>query len=76
MLYLENKREAWFFEITEIEGTKVKKALKIILQEHDDVVSQGAYNIRNCRTIKHAIRLLDKTPVVGKQGHWSLREHE
>ena len=47
MLYLENEREVRFFEIIEIEGTEVKKALKIILEEYDDVVSQEAYNIRN-----------------------------
>ena len=39
MLYLEDKREAWLFKITETEGTEVEKALKIILEEYDDVVS-------------------------------------
>ena len=76
MLHLENKREVRFFKITGIEGTKVEKALKTILEEYDDVVSWEAHNIGNCWTIEHAIRLMDETPVVGKQGHWSSREHE
>ncbi len=59
-----------------MEGTEVKKTLKVILEEYDDVVSQKAHDIKNCQTIKHAIRLLDKIPVVEKQGHRSLREHE
>ena len=54
----------------------MEQVLKIILEEYDDVVSRGAHNIGNCRTIEHVIRLLDKTPVVGKQDHWSSREHE
>ncbi len=76
MLHLEDEREARLFEITGTEGTEVEQALKIILEEYDDVVSQGAHNIRNCRTIEHAIRLMDEILVVGKQGHRSPREHE
>ena len=59
-----------------IEGTEVERALKIILEEFDDVVSRKVHDIGNCRTIEHAIRLMDETPVVGKQGHRSPREHE
>ncbi len=76
MLHLEDKREARLFEITGTEGTEVEQALKAILKEYDDIVSRGAHDIGNCRTIEHAIRLLDETPVVGKQGHRSPREHE
>ena len=76
MLHLEDEREAWLFEIIGTEGTEVEQALKIILEEYNDVVFQGAHDIGNCRTIEHAIRLMDKTPVVGKQGHRSPREHE
>ncbi len=76
MLHLEDEREAWLFEITRTEGTEVEQILKIILEEYDDVVSQEAHNIGNCQTIEHAIRLMDETPVVRKQGHRSLREHE
>ncbi len=76
MFHLEDKRETWLFEITETEGTEVEQALKIILEEYNDVVSREAHDIGNCRIIEHAIRLLDETPVVGKQGYRSLREHE
>src|SRR6266540_2628603 len=76
MLHLEDEREARLFKITETEGTEVKQALKIILKEYDDVVFRRAHNIGNCRTIEHAIRLMDETPVVRKQDHCSLREHE
>src|SRR6266496_5393257 len=76
MLHLEDEREVRLFEITGTEGIEVEQTLKIILEEYDDVVSRRAYDIGNCRTIEHAIRLLDETSVVGKQGHRSLREHE
>src|SRR6266498_101793 len=76
MLHLEDEREARLFEITGTEGTEVEQILKIILEEYDDVVSQEAHDIGNCQTIEHAIRLLDETPVVGKQGHRSPKEHE
>jgi len=66
MLHLENEREARLFEITGMEGTEVEKALKIILEEYDDVISRGAHDIENCRTIEHVIRLLDETLIVGK----------
>ncbi len=48
----------------------------MIFEEFDDIVSREAHNIGNCQTIEHAIRLMDETPVVGKQGHRSPREHE
>ena len=69
MLYLEDEREARLFEIIGTEGTEVEKALKTILEEYDDIVSRGAHDIGNCRTIEYAIRLLDETLVVGKQDH-------
>ncbi len=69
MLYLENKREARLFEIIRMEETEVEKALKTILEEYDDVIFQRTHDIRNCQTIEHAIRLLNETPVVGKQDH-------
>ncbi len=69
MLHLEDEREARLFEITGTEGIRVEQALKIILEEFDDVVLRGAHDIGNCQSIEYAIRLLDETPVVGKQGH-------
>ncbi len=47
-------------------GTKVEKALKTILEEYDNVVSQRAHDIGNCQKIEHIIRLLDEISVVGK----------
>ncbi len=76
MLHLEDEREVRLFEITGMEGIEVEKILKTILEEYNDVVSREVHDIENCWTIKHAIRLLDKTPVMGKQGYRSPREHE
>ncbi len=76
MLYLENEREVRLFKITETEGTEVEKALKIILEEYVDVVFQKSHDIGNYQIIEHMIRFLDETPVVRKQGHWSLKKHE
>ncbi len=66
MFHLEDEREVQLFEITETEGTEVEQALKMILKDFDDVVSQGAHDIGNCQTIEHAIRLLDETLSSGK----------
>ena len=76
ILHLENEKEVRLFEIMEMEGTEVKKALKAILKEYDDVVSQEAYDIENCQIIEYIIRFLDETPVVEKQGYRLLKEHE
>ena len=76
MLYIEDEGGVRLFEIIGTEETEVEQALKVILKEYDNVVSQEAHDIENCWIIKHTIRLLDKTPVVGKQGHWSPREHK
>ncbi len=48
MLHLEDEREVWLFEITETEETEVKQALKTILEEYDDIVSQRVHDIGNC----------------------------
>ena len=48
MLYLEDEREARLFEITGTKGTEVEQALKAILEEFDNVVSQEAHDIGNC----------------------------
>ena len=76
MLHLEDEKETRLFEIIGKEETEVEKTFKAILEKYDDVVSQGAHDIRNCWTIEYAIRLLNKTLVVKKQGYWSSREHE
>jgi len=66
MFYLKDEREVRLFEITGTGGTEVKKVLKTILKEYNNVVSQGAHNIGNCQIIEYAIRILDETPVVEK----------
>ncbi len=76
MLYLEDEKEVRLFKITGMKGTKIEKALKSILKEYDNIVSWEIHDIENCWIIKHSIRLLDKTLVVGKQGHQSSRKHK
>ncbi len=76
ILYLEDKKEVRLFEITGIKKIEIERALKNILEKYDNIILKGAYDIENCQTIEHAIRLLNKTPVVGKQDHRSLKEHE
>ena len=39
MLHLKDERKARLFKITGAEGTEVEQALKVILEEYDDVVS-------------------------------------
>ncbi len=41
MLHLENEKEARLLEITKTEEIEVEQALKIILEEFDDVVFRG-----------------------------------
>ncbi len=48
MLHLEDEREARLYEIIGIKRTKVKKTLKIILEEYNDVVFWEAHDIGNC----------------------------
>ena len=76
MLHLEDKREVRFFRITGTKRIEVKRILKIILEEYDDIISQGAYDIGNCHMIKYIIRLLDETLIVEKQGYQSLKKYE
>ena len=66
MFYLKDEREVRLFEITGIEGTEVERALKTILEEYKNIVSQEIYNIRNYQIIEYAIRFLDKTLIVEK----------
>ncbi len=48
MLHIEDEREARLFKITGTERTEVEQVLKIILEEFDDIVSQGTHDIGNC----------------------------
>ncbi len=66
MLHLKDEREVRLLEITGMKETEVKKTLKDILEEYDNIVFWEAHDIENCQTIEHAIKLLDKTLVVNK----------
>ena len=66
MLHLENERKVRLFEIMGTERIEVKRILKNILEEYDDVVFQGSHDIGNYQTIEHVIRLLNETLVVEK----------
>ncbi len=47
-----------------------------ILNEYDDVVSKGSHDIRNCKLVKHDIRLNDERPIKCKQSLKSAKENE
>ncbi len=55
---------------------KIKRILKQILKDYDNIVFREVYNIKNCQTIKYAIKLLNKILVVRKQDYWSSREYK
>jgi len=38
----------------------VKEMLDKILNEYDDIVFKGSHDIRNCKLVKHNIRLDDE----------------
>ena len=46
--------------------THIKEMLDEILNEYDDVVSKGSYNIGNCKLVKYDIRLNDERPIKRK----------
>ena len=46
--------------------THVKKMLNEILNKYDNIVSKGSYDIRNCKLVKHNIRLNDERPIKHK----------
>src|SRR6266540_7532155 len=56
--------------------THVKEMLDEILTEYDDVVSKGPHDIRNCKLVKHDIRLNDERLIKHKQLSRSAKENE
>ncbi len=79
--WMENNKynqEAKLYELIgeEVIDTHVKEILNEILNEYDDVVSKGSYNIGNCKLIKHDIRLNDEKPIKQKQSSRSAKENE
>src|SRR6266498_4126538 len=72
MLHLEDELEANLYEITIMYPEKVQQ----ILNEFDKIVSKGLYDIENCLTIEHAIRLTIDIPVVEKMGYHISKEYK
>ncbi len=60
----------------EVMDTHVKKMLDKNLNEYDDVVSKGSYDIENCKLIKYDIRLNDERLIKQKQSPKSAKENE
>src|SRR6266542_4449493 len=79
--WMENDKynqEAKLYELIgeEVMDSHVKEMLDEILTEYDDVVSKGSYDIRNCKLVKHDIRLNDERPIKRKQLPRSARENK
>ena len=47
-----------------------------ILNEYDDVVFKGSHDIRNCKLVKHDIRLNDERPIKCKQSSKLAKENK
>src|SRR6266498_3480047 len=60
----------------EVMNTHVKKMFDEILNEYDDVISKGSHDIRNCKLVKHNIRLNDERSIKQKQSSRSAKENK
>ena len=60
----------------EVMDTYVKKMFDKILNEYNDVVFKGSHDVRNCKLVKHDIRLNDERPIKRKQSPRSAKENE
>src|SRR6266542_4551125 len=71
-------QEAKLYELIgeEVMDTYIKKMLKEILTEYDDVVSKRPHDIGNCELVKHDIRHNDKRSIKRKQSPRSAKENE
>ncbi len=65
MKYDKYNRKAKLYELIDekVMDTYFKKILDEILNEYDNVISKGPYNIENCKLVKHDIRLNDERPI-------------
>ncbi len=72
MLHLKNEVEANLYEITATYPEEVQQ----ILNEFDEIVSKGSYDIGNCLNIEHVIRLTTDVLVIGKMGYHIPKEHK
>jgi len=64
----QHNQEAKLYELIgeEVMNIYVKEMLDEILNEYDDIVSKGSYDIKNCKLVKHNIRLNDEKPIKQK----------
>jgi len=54
----------------------VKEMLDEILNEYNNIVSKGFHDIRNCKLVKHDIRLNDKRSIKCKQSPKSVKKNK
>ena len=59
----EDIQDQWLYNAMGEEAINptIKDVVDKILDDYEDIVSKGPHDIRNCITVEHAIRLLDKT---------------
>ncbi len=81
MEWMENdqyNQEAKLYKLIgkKVMDTYIKEMLDEILNEYDDVVSKGPYDIGNCIQVKHDIRLNDERLIKHKQSSRSAKENE
>jgi len=71
-------QEAKLYELIgeEVIDTHVKEMLDEILNEYDDVVSKGLYDIGNCKLVNYNIRLNNERPIKCKQSSRLAKENE
>jgi len=63
--YDKYNKEAKLYKLIneEIIDTHVKEMLDEILNKYDDIISKRPHDIRNCKSVKHNIRLNNKRPI-------------
>src|SRR6266542_703161 len=71
-------QKAKFYELIskKVIDTHVKGMLDKILNEYNDIVSKGSYDIGNCKLVKHDIRLNDERPIKWKQSPRLAKENK
>ncbi len=74
----QNNQKVKLYELIgeEVMDTHVKEVLDEILNEYDDVVFKGSYDIGNCKLVKHYIRLNDERLIKCKQSFRLAKENE
>ncbi len=60
MFHLKDKRKIKLMKIMDIKRIKIERIFKQILKNYDNIIFQELHDIKNCITIKHIIRLINK----------------